>query len=181
MKAVGDLDGGVGTLPGTVGIGFLPITRDHLILRTLPEPPRQGLGRAIGEECDRLAALEIDEYCAEGVAFPHRKIVHAEHSGTGQRRDRQPAEHAQEGATAHGPAQAPAELCACRLAQCQGDMRQPVQETLRPPGPGGHHTGGSRSVKMERGQRPLAQKNFRTPSCNTTRQWAHGRSAMVRR
>jgi transposase len=38
----------------------------------------------------------------------------------------------------------------------------------------------SRSVKMRRVQRPLAQKNFRTCRCRTTRHGPHGRSATVR-
>jgi hypothetical protein len=116
MTAVGDLGGGGGALPGTVGIGLRPITRDHFHTRRLPEPRRQGRGGAIGEERDRLAALEIDEYRAIGLALPHRQIVHAEDGGARDRWDRQSAEPTQEGATADGHAQAPAELCTCRPA-----------------------------------------------------------------
>jgi hypothetical protein len=40
--------------------------------------------------------------------------------------------------------------------------------------------GKSRSVKMRRVQRPLAQKNFRTCRCRTTHHGPRGRSATVR-
>jgi hypothetical protein len=109
MKAVSDLDGGGGTLVCAVGIGFRPITRDHLHSRMLPEPLRQGRRGAIGKERDRLAALEIDQHRAIGLAFQHREIVHAEDDGARDSWDRQPAEHAQEGATTDGHAQATAE------------------------------------------------------------------------
>jgi hypothetical protein len=85
-------------------------------------------------------ALEINQDRAIGLAFPHGKIVHAEDSGTGEGRDWQPAEHAQEGATTDGHAQATAEPYARCPAQGYGDGGQPVEEALCPPSPGDHHT-----------------------------------------
>ena len=93
--------------------------------------------------------------------------------------ERQPAEQAQEGVTADRQPKPLAEPYTRRPTQSQSDVPQPVEEALGPPGPGGDDLG-SRSVKIRRVQRPLAQKNFRTLSCHTTRQWAHGRSAIIR-
>ena len=97
MKAVGDLDGCGCPLMRAIGVGFRPIPRDDLHARMLLEPMGQGLRGAIGEQRHRPMALEIDQDRAIGLAFPQREIVHAEDGGTREGRDRQPAEHAQEG------------------------------------------------------------------------------------
>ena len=106
----------------------------------LLEPVGQGRSGAIGEERHRPVALQINQDRAVGVAFPHRKIVHAEHRGSCEGRDWQPAEHAQEGATTDGHAQATAEPYARCPTQGDGDGGQPVEEALGPPSPGGYHT-----------------------------------------
>ena len=143
MKAVGDLNRRRRPVVCAIGLGFRPMARDHLDPRMPPKPLRQGRRGAIGEECDRLAALEIAEHRAVGLAFPHRQIVYTKDTRACARWDRSPAEHAQEGTTADGYAQDTAELCARCPAQGHGDVRQPVQEAPRPPSPRGHDTGQS--------------------------------------
>jgi hypothetical protein len=141
VKPVGNLDGRGCPLVRAIGVRWRPITGNDLHPRMLLEPVGQGLSRAIGEKRHRLMALQIDQHRAIDLAFPHSKIVHAEDRRTGEGRDEQPAEHAQEGATADSYTQAPAEPHARGPAQSHGDVRQPLSETLCPPGPGGHHTG----------------------------------------
>ena len=94
LKTVRDLGGFGCPLVRAISIGFRPITGDDLHPQMFPEPLGQRLGGAIREERDRLAALQIDQHRAIGLAFPHREIVHTEHGGSCQRRNRQPAEHA---------------------------------------------------------------------------------------
>ena len=101
MKAVRDLGGRGCPLARALGIGARPIPRDHLHPWVLPEPLRHGLGGAIREERHGLAALQIDQDRAIRVAFPQGEIIHPEHRGRGQRRDRLPAEQAQQGVPAH--------------------------------------------------------------------------------
>ena len=57
MKAVCDLRRRGCALARTLGIGGRPISGDDLHPRVLPEPLRHGVGGAIWEECDGLAAL----------------------------------------------------------------------------------------------------------------------------
>ena len=143
-QTIGDLERCGCSWGGAIGGGFRPITRDHLPPRMLPEPVRPALSGAIREERHRLAAFQIDEHRARGLTVPHREIVHTEHGGSGPPRDRQPAEHAQDGATADGHAQATAELCTRSPTQGHGDGHEPVEEAFCPPGPRRHHTGQSR-------------------------------------
>jgi hypothetical protein len=126
MKSVGHLEGRGRALMRAIGVGFRPIPRDHLHPWMLSEPVGQGLGGTIREERYRLAALQIDQHRAIALAFPQGEIVHAEDWGTHKGQDWQPTEHAQEGATADGHAQATAELDARCPAQGQGDVRQPL-------------------------------------------------------
>ncbi len=63
----------------------------------LPEPLRDGVGRPIREECDRVAALQIDQHRAIRLAFAQGEIIHAENGGRGERRGRLLAEQAQQG------------------------------------------------------------------------------------
>jgi hypothetical protein len=61
------------------------------------------------------------------------------------------------------------------------DLRIVLAEPLGQASPGRHRTGGgARQPGIAARRRPLAQKNFRTLSCTTTRSWAHGRSAAAR-
>jgi hypothetical protein len=123
-----------------VGGRWRPVTRAHLHPRRLPAPRCYGRGRALGAQRHRLAALESHAPRARRLACPPRTIVAAEDRGSGPRRDRQPAEHAQAGATAAGHAQAPAERYARGATPGAGEVRQPVEAALGPPGPGGHDT-----------------------------------------
>ena len=69
MKAVRHLGRRGRPLLCAVGVGFRPITHDHLHPWMLPEPLGQGLGRAIREKRDRLLAFEINEHRAIALAF----------------------------------------------------------------------------------------------------------------
>lgn len=140
VKPVGDLDSRRCPLVSAIGVRLRPITGDDLHAGMLLEPVGQGLGGAIGEERHRPVALQINQDCAIGLAFPHGEIVDAEDRGTDEGRDWEPAEHAQEGATTDGHAQATAEPYARCPAQGDGDGGQPVEEALGPPSPGGCHT-----------------------------------------
>lgn len=57
VKAIGDLGRLGRPLPGTVGIGFGPVARDHLHTRVGLEPLREGVGIAITPERGRLTLL----------------------------------------------------------------------------------------------------------------------------
>ena len=57
MKAVGDLGGRGSPVACALGLGARPIPRDHLNSRMLSEPLGEGLGGAIVQEGDGLAAL----------------------------------------------------------------------------------------------------------------------------
>lgn len=81
VQPVGDLDRRGCALVRAIGVRLRAITGDDLHPRMLLEPVGQGLGDAIWEERDRLAALQINEYRAIALAFPHREIVHAEDGG----------------------------------------------------------------------------------------------------
>jgi hypothetical protein len=70
MQAVRDLRRCRGSLVGTMGIGLRAIAGDARDARMLLEPLGQRLGTAIGEEPDRLAALQIDQHGAIGLAVP---------------------------------------------------------------------------------------------------------------
>ena len=103
----------------------------------LPEPLRQGLGRAIRQESHRLAALQIDQDRAIGLAFPQGEIVHPEHGGGGRDGTGSLTEHAQQGVAAYG--QSHWWLSRTRRPP-QGDgERETWAQPQRPPGPGGSH------------------------------------------
>ena len=95
MKAVGHLGGSGGRLARAFSIGSRAIPRDHLAPWMLPEPLGQGLGRAIREERDRVAALQINQHGAICVAFPQREVIHPKDRRKRERRSRLPPEQAQ--------------------------------------------------------------------------------------
>jgi hypothetical protein len=92
------------------------------------EPLRQSVGGAIRQEGHGLAAFEINEHGAIGLAFPQGKIVPPEHSGRGARRDGQPQEQAEQGVPAHHQVPLVAELYPSRAPQRQGNSRQTLGE-----------------------------------------------------
>jgi hypothetical protein len=95
MKADGDLGGRRRPLLCTLGIRGRAIARNHLHPRMLLEPVGEGVGGPIREQWHGLAALQINEYGARGLAFPQREVNHAEDRGRGERRGKLPAEQAQ--------------------------------------------------------------------------------------
>ena len=99
------------------------------------------LGRAIREERHGLAALQIDQHGAIGLAFPQGEIIHPEHRGGGQRRDRLPAEQAQQRVPAHRQAPALAEAHPGLAPQGEAHGHQALGQPQGAPGPGGGHGG----------------------------------------
>src|SRR6266446_2188525 len=96
MEAVRDLDRLRGALPRALRIGTRPIAGDDLHTRMRLEPLRHRHGRALWQEGDGLAALQVDEDRAVGVAFAQRPVIHAQHPGRRGVRLRLPTEQAQE-------------------------------------------------------------------------------------
>ena len=141
MKAVRDLGGRGRPLARALGIGGRAIACDHLHTRMLPEPLRHGLGGAIREQRHGLATLQIDQHGAIGLAFPQGEIVHPEHRGGRQRRDRQPAEQAQQRVPAHRQAPALAEAHPGLAPQGEAHVHQALGQPQGAPGPGGGHGG----------------------------------------
>ena len=71
MKPVGDLLRLGRALPRAFRIGFRAVPHDSRHARTLPQPSRQTLGRAIGEQIDWPMGLQIDQQRA--IAMPPSK------------------------------------------------------------------------------------------------------------
>jgi len=139
VKPIGDLGGLGRSLARTVGLGFGPVARDDLHPRVRPQPLGQGLCLAVGQQGDRLAALEIDQPRAIRLAFAQGEIVDTQDGGGSARRDRQPAEQAQQRVPAHGDVELLAQPHASSPAQRPGQRRQACRQPCRPPGPGGGH------------------------------------------
>jgi hypothetical protein len=142
-------------------------------------PEGQGLGLTVGPEGQRSSPLEIDQHGPIGLAFAIRSIVNAEHVGGGHAWQGQTAQQAQERMATDGQAQGPAQsyprpapsAIAMGTSQCMSRCVRRAQ---------GATSGDSRSVKIRRVQRPLAQKNFRTHKWSTTCHDPQGRSATLR-
>jgi hypothetical protein len=141
MKAVGHL-GRCGRLVlRALGIGSRAIPCDHLDAWMLPEPLRDGVGSTIREECDRVAALQIDQHGAIRLAFAQGEIIHAEDGGRGKRRSRPPAEQAQQRVAAHHQVLLVAEAYTGRASQGDAKGHKALGEPQGAPGPGGDHRG----------------------------------------
>lgn len=69
MKAVGDLRGCRSPLPRALGIGGRAITRNDLDSRMLAQPLGQSLGRALRQQRNRVAALQVNQHGAIALAF----------------------------------------------------------------------------------------------------------------
>ena len=141
MKAVRDLGGRGGPLPRPVSVGARPIPRDHFDPRMRPEPLRQGVGGALGQERHGVVALLVHQDRAIGLPLPQGKIVHAQDGGGGTRRQRQPAEQAQQRIPADGHAELLAQQRARGPTQREGNRPEAVRQPLRPPRPGGQQLG----------------------------------------
>jgi hypothetical protein len=79
-------------VPGAVGIGFGPIPRAHLHARVGLEPLGERVALAVRQQGDGLAAFQVHEDGAIGVAFPQRPIIDAQDAGRGKVRRRLPAQ-----------------------------------------------------------------------------------------
>ncbi len=107
----------------------------------LPEPLGQGLAGAIWEKCHGLATFQIDQHGAIGLALPQGEVIHPEHRGGRQRRDRQPPEQAQQRIAAHRQAPALAEAHPSLAPQGEAHVHQVLGQPQGAPGPGGGHGG----------------------------------------
>jgi|RhiMetdeSRZDD1v2_1073273.scaffolds.fasta_scaffold199398_2 hypothetical protein len=106
-----------------------------------PQPLGKRVGRAIWEEIHGLTALQINEHCAIGVAFPQSEIVHPKHPGRGQDRPRQPAQPAQERVAAHGQVPRVAETHAGPAPERHTKGAQALGEPQGTSGPRSRHRG----------------------------------------
>ena len=141
MKAVGHLDRCGCPLPRALDIGRRTIPRDHLDTWMFPEPLRDGVGGTIREERDRVAALQIDQHSAIRLAFAQGEIIHAEDGGRGKRRDRLPAEQAQQRVPAHHQVPRGAEVHPSRPAERHAEGHKALGKPQRAPRPGGRDGG----------------------------------------
>jgi len=135
VKAIGHRRGRGSILPRAVSIGFRAIARADLDARVGLEPLGERLRVAVWSQGDRPPALQVKQHRARRLACAPDAIVDTEHGGGRARWDDQPAQAAQEHGAATGPTQATAELGASRRAEGYGNVRPPVDEPLRLPGP----------------------------------------------
>jgi hypothetical protein len=103
----------------------------------LPQPLRHGIGSAIREERDGLAALQIDEHRAIRLTFAQRKIVHPQHPRRGQDGQWLLAQSAQQGVPAHGQVPRVAEAHPSCTTQRHAKSDEALGEPERAPCPGG--------------------------------------------
>ena len=141
MEAVGNLGGRRGALACALGIGTRAIPRDDLYPGMLPEPLGHGVRGAIRQQGHGLAALQINEHGARGLAFPQGKIIHTEHSGGGAGRDGLPAKQAQQGVAAQHHVPRVAELHPSLPPKRPAEGDEALHEPQRAPRPGGSHRG----------------------------------------
>ena len=141
MKAVRDLGRLGRALPSAFSIGTRAIARDDLHAGMLPEPLRQGFGRALWQQGHGLAALQVHQDRAIGVPFPQGEVIHPQHPGRGERRGRLLAEHAQQGVAAHHHVPRVAELHPSLPPKRPAEGDEALREPLGTPRPGGRHGG----------------------------------------
>jgi hypothetical protein len=174
MKAVGDLGGRRRPWLCTLGIRGRAIARAHLHPRMLLEPLRHRRGRPSREQCHGLAARQINEHGALGLAFPQREVIHAEDRGRGERRSRRSSVFRRTARSHAWPRRTPA---VPPRATPRATRRWASRMVRRAQGAA---TVGRRSVKMRRRQWGLRQNHVRPRSWSCTRHGAQGRSARVR-
>jgi hypothetical protein len=107
----------------------------------LPEPLRHGVGRAIRQQGHGLAAFQINEDGAIGLAFAQGEIVYPQHAGRGERRSRLPTEQAQQSISTHGQGKLLAEVHPRRATQSEPHSTQMLGQPQRAPRPRGGHRG----------------------------------------
>ena len=137
VKAVGHLERVWGTLLGPVRIGSGPIAGDHADPGMGLEPEGEGLGLPIRQEGQRSPPFKVDQHGSIGLAFLVGPVVDAEYPGCGTSRNGQTTQQPQQGVATDGQAQSAAQSHPRPAPQRQGDMRQPVDKSLRAPRPWG--------------------------------------------
>ena len=93
VPAVGDLDSVWCAPAAAVGVDTGPVPADHLGSRPGGEPPGERVRRAVIQDVDRPAGLDVNQQRPVAVPFAQRELVHAQHPrrraerGVGQRAD----------------------------------------------------------------------------------------------
>src|SRR6266851_8758869 len=141
MEAVRDLERLRGALPRALRIGTRPIAGDDLHTRMRLEPLRHRHGRALWQEGDGLAALQVDEERAIGVAFPQRPVIHAQHPGRGGLWLWLPAQQAQERVPTHPHVPRVTEAYPGFPAQRHAEGEEALGQPQGAARPGGRHRG----------------------------------------
>jgi hypothetical protein len=83
MKPIRNVDRGGRATPCAIRIVEGAITANHFDARVVSQPGSKGRSRAIGQQVNRHARFEIDEYGAIGSSLPEGKIINTEHAGRG--------------------------------------------------------------------------------------------------
>ena len=134
MKAVRDLDG-CGCALACTRIRTRPIPGDDLHPGMRLEPLGDSLSGMIRQECHGLPALQVHQDRATGVPFPQGEIVHPEHPGCGQKRQRQlPSRRGRCSGSLPGPTGGYAPRC-CPPGHAEGAQRWASRRCC----PGGGH------------------------------------------
>ena len=123
--------------PCAVGIGFRAIPRDHLHAGVPLEPLRKRVALAVWQEGDGLAALQVHEDGAIGVAFPQRPVINTQHAGRRGRGLRLLAQPAQERVPADPQGPGVAEAHPGFPAQRAAERHQALGQPQRAARPGG--------------------------------------------
>ena len=85
MKAIRNLDCLRCAAPCPVRVATAAVATDHLRARVLPQPSREGVGSAIGEQFDRFTPLQVHQDGPITLAPGQGEIVHSKHPGGGPR------------------------------------------------------------------------------------------------
>jgi hypothetical protein len=140
-KAVGDLRGCRSPGPSARSRGGRAIARDALAPWRLPEPQSEGIGRALREERDRVAALQSDQHGAIRLACAQGARSHAEAGGRGERRGELPAQQAAQGVAASPQSPRIAAAHTGRTTPRHPKGHKALGQPQRAPGPGGGDRG----------------------------------------
>src|SRR5215472_4190952 len=135
MKAVSDLRGCRSPVPSAFSIGGRAITRDDLDPGMPPQPLGQSLGRALREQRDRIAALQIDQHGAIALAFAQREVIHPKDCRSRTRRKRQLPEQTQQRVAAHARVPPAIEVYPGRASQSDAESNEALGQPQRAPRP----------------------------------------------
>jgi hypothetical protein len=128
VEAIGNLDGIGRALTRTVGVGAGTIAADHVDAGVLTQPGCQALGRAVRQQLDRPATLEVHEDRPIALAPPPGPVVDAEDARIDRRRRRCLADQTKEGRSAGRHLQTAPDAGTGAAAEGEPDLLQRRQE-----------------------------------------------------